>query len=88
MNNFVTAHFSLFVIDAYKNIFKAIIFIHVSFIHKIEVFSQISIRPISNTPLILYFSHIFNFQHCLRNNITADIFLNKRMLLFDGLILA
>ena len=38
MNNFGTAYFSLFVIDAWKYIFKAIILIRVAFINKFEVF--------------------------------------------------
>ena len=37
-NNFGIANFSLFVIGAWKYIFKAIIFIQAAFIHKIEVF--------------------------------------------------
>ena len=59
MNNIGIAQFSLFEIDAWKYIFKVIIFIHVAFIHKIEVFSKIFIWKISNIRLILYFSHIF-----------------------------
>ena len=57
-NNFGIAHFSLFVIDAWKYIFKAV-FIQATFINKTKVFSKISIRKISNMSLILYFSHIF-----------------------------
>ena len=37
-NNFGIAHFSLFVIDAWKYIFKAIIFIQAALINKIKVF--------------------------------------------------
>ena len=58
-SNFGIAHFSLFVIDAWKYTFKAIIFIQAAFIHKIKVFLKIFIREINNMPLILYFSHIF-----------------------------
>ena len=58
MNNFGIAHFSLFVINALKYIWKAIIFIRVSFIDKIGVFVKISSGEMSNMPLILYF-HIF-----------------------------
>ena len=43
MNNFGIARFSLFVIDAWKYLFKAIIFIHSSFIDKVEVFPKIFI---------------------------------------------
>ena len=57
--------FLLFVIDAWKYIFKVIIFIHVAFIHKIEVFLKILIRKISNILLILYFSHILTFNTVL-----------------------
>ena len=42
--------------------FKAIIFIHAAFIHKIEVFLKIFVGEISNMPPILYFSHIFTFD--------------------------
>ena len=62
MNNFGIAHFSLFVIDAWKYIFKAIIFILAAFVNKIEVFLKILIQQISNIPLILHFSHIFPFN--------------------------
>ena len=48
-NNF--AQFSLFVIDAWKYIFKAIILIHAAFIHKNKVFLKIFIREISNMPM-------------------------------------
>ena len=58
MNNFGIAHFPAFVIDAWKYIFKATILIHVAFVHKIKVFSNILILEISNILLILYFSHI------------------------------
>ena len=64
-NNFGIANFSLFVIDAWECIFKAIIFIQAAFIHKIKVFVNIFIREISNMPLILYFSHIFNLNAAL-----------------------
>ena len=71
MNNFGIAHFSLFVIDAWKYIFKAIKVIPVAFIHKIEVFSKIFIREITIADLA-FFTY-FYFQHCPRNNITNDI---------------
>ena len=48
-------------IDALKH-FKAIIFIHAAFIHKIEVFLKIFVGEISDMPPILYFSHIFIFD--------------------------
>ena len=95
INDFGIAHFSLFVIAAWKYIFKAIIFIHVALIHKIDVFSKIFIRKNSKMPLILYFLILF-FQHCLRNNITDDFWkinvflylvpfaLNVKMLYIDG----
>ena len=63
--------FLLFVIDAWKYIFKVIIFIHVAFIHKIEVFLKILIRKICNILLILYFSHILTFNTVLE--ITSQI---------------
>ena len=50
---FGIAHFLLFVIDAWKYVFKSIIFNHVAFIHKIEVLAYIIIREISNILLIL-----------------------------------
>ena len=68
INNFGIANFSLFVIDAWKYIFKAIIFIHAAFIHKIKVILKILISEISHMPLILYFSHIFIFNAVLENN--------------------
>ena len=49
---------------------------------------MIFVRKISNIQLILYFSHLFKIQHCLKNDIMNDIFfLNKRILLFDSPIL-
>ena len=60
MNDCGTDHFSLFVIDAWKYIFKAIILIHVAFSYKLEVFPKIFIREISNILLILYFHIFFN----------------------------
>ena len=65
MNNIGIAHFSLCEIDAWKYIYKVNIFIHVAFIHKIEVFSTILIQQISNILLILYFSHIHIFNAVL-----------------------
>ena len=53
MNNFQIAHSSLSMIDAWKYIFKAIIFIHAVFIHKNEVSSKTFIREISNIQVIL-----------------------------------
>ena len=80
MNKFEIAHFSLFVIDAWKYTLKAIIFIHATFIHNIEVFPNIFNQEITNhqsinIPLILYFSHIFTFNTVLiRDNIMDDFF--------------
>ena len=68
MNNFWIANFSLFVIEVWKYIFKAIMFIHAAFIHKIKVVLKILIRGIRNMPLILYFSHIFIFNTVLERN--------------------
>ena len=68
MHNFGIAHFSLFVIGAWKYISKSMILIHAAFIHKIEVFVKIFIRKISKMPLILYFSHIFIFNTVLEKN--------------------
>ena len=64
-NNFGIAHFSLFVIDAWKYIYNAIIFIQAAFIHKTKVFVKNFIREISNMLLILYFSHIFTLSAAL-----------------------
>ena len=72
-NNFGTAHFSLIVIDAWKHIWKTIIFIQAAFIHKIKVFLKIFSKKMSNIPLILYFSHIFILNAVLEKNITEDI---------------
>ena len=68
MNNFGTAQFLLFVIDASKYIFKAIIFIHVTFMHKTKVFLKAFVAG------LVFFTY-FYFQHFLRNNIADDIFL-------------
>ena len=68
MNNFGTVQFLLFVIDASKYIFKAIIFIHVTCMHKIKVFLKAFVAG-------LVFVTYFYFQHCLINNIAEDIFL-------------
>ena len=66
MNNFGTANFLSFVIDAWKkHIFNAIMFIHVAFANEIKVFSKICIGEISSIPLILYFSYIFTFNSVL-----------------------
>ena len=65
VNNIGIAIFSLFETDAWKYIIKVIIFIHVAFIHKIKMFSKIFIWKISNTLLILYFSHIYIFNGVL-----------------------
>ena len=61
-NNFGIAHFSLFVINAWKYIFNAIIFIHAAFIHKIKVFLKILMSQISNVLSSLYFSYIFTLN--------------------------
>ena len=74
-NNFGIVHFSLFVIDALKYIFEAIIFIHAAIIHKIKLFLKIFIREISNMSLILYFSHIFYFERCLSKKYHGILFL-------------
>ena len=42
--NFGISHFSLFVIDAWKYIFKAIPFIQVAFINDIKVFLKSFVR--------------------------------------------
>ena len=52
MNNFGIAYISLFVIDAWKYIFKTIILIYAAFIDKIELFLKIFIQEISNIALI------------------------------------
>ena len=75
-NNFGIAHFPLFVIDAWKYIFKAIIFIQAAFINKIKVFFKIFIREISNMTLILYFSHIFTLNVVLEK-MSRKIFKKK-----------
>ena len=56
--------------------FKAIIFIHAAFIIKVEVFLKIFVQEMSNTPLILYFSHIFIFNTVLEK-ISGKIFFEK-----------
>ena len=73
MNNFGIAHFSLYVTGAWKYIFKAIVLIHAAFINRTDVFF-LKFLPENSIPLILYLSHIFYFQHSLRNNVTDDIF--------------
>ena len=79
--------FRFFLIDAWKYIFKAIIFIHAVFIHKIKVFLKIFIREISDMPLILYFSHVFISNAVLEKISRKMFFLNIRTLLFDSPIL-
>ena len=59
-----------------KHIFKAMIFIHVSFIHKIEVFSRIFIWKIRNIQLMLYISHSFTFTAVLE--IISKTILSKK----------
>ena len=73
MNNFWTAHFSLFMIDAWKCKFTSIIFIYAAFIHKSKVSSKILSEKLA-TYRWFYILYIFHFQHCLRNNMAVAIF--------------
>ena len=57
-------NFFLFLIDAWKYIFNAII--HAVFIDKIKLFLNIFIRNISKIPLILYFARISIFITVLK----------------------
>ena len=63
-------------IYASKYIFKATIFIHAEFIHKVQVFPNISISEISNISLKLYFSQIFILNTVLEIT-SRTVFLEK-----------
>ena len=71
-NNFGIAHF--YYCDwCLKIHFKAIIFFHTAFVHKIKVLLKNFIREISNMPLLLYLSHICALNAVLEK-ISQNIF--------------